>query len=249
MAANKKAISFGLVHIPIELNNVVQNNDTNFNQLHEKCGSRINYKKMCSHCKKEVKPEEIIRGYQYTPDKYVTFTNEDMKKLQLSSSTPIEIVSFVKIDEIDPMYYEKSYYLTSKDNSKAFNLFKVALKNTNKVALAKTVIGTKFYYVTLRFEKNNIIMNTLYFDEEISVDEDAELSKFSKAEVDMATQLIDAMTAKFEPDKYKDEYQERIKDAIEQKVKGKEIVAAKKPKEESVSDLMEALKLSLKKVK
>lgn len=249
MARIKKAISFGLVHIPVELNTVITNNDTSFNQLHDKCGNRIKYQKICPHCNKEVNNKEIIKAYEYTNDKYIIFSDEDFNNMKLSSDTPIEIISFVNLDEIDSIYLEKSYYLTTKTN-KAFELLKEALKKENKVALAKTVIGSKFYYVILRLENNNLILNTLYFDEEINIEEENNNNiKFKKEEMDIAIKLVKAMTGKFEPDKYKDEYQDKIKKAIEQKINGKEIVKSKEKPKESISDLMTALKKSLKEIK
>ncbi len=246
----KKAISFGLVHIPIELNPIVINNDTAFNQLHKKCGSRIKYQKICSHCKEEVKSKDIMKGYEYSEDSYVTFDDKDFKNLKLSNDTPIEIISFIDMKEVDPIYFEKSYHLkTGKTSSKAFELFKTALKKEGKVALAKTVIGTKFYYVIIRFEKNNLILNTLYFDEEINLEDDKTIEKFSKDEIELAAKLIKAMVGKFEPQKYKDEYQDKIKDAIEQKINGKEIKMVKAKPQKSINDLMKALKMSLKEVK
>ncbi|MFA7121344.1 MAG: Ku protein, partial [Bacilli bacterium] len=149
----------------------------------------------------------------------------------------------------DPIFLEKSYYLTTKTN-KAFELFKEALKKENKVALAKTVIGTKFYYVILRLENNNFILNTLYFEEEINIEDENKTDiKFKKEEIDMAIKLIQAMSGKFEPQKYKDEYQDKIKKAIERKINGKEIIKTKDKPKESVTDLMQALKKSLKEVK
>ena len=124
------------------------------------------------------------------------------------------------------------------------------MNKEKKVALAKTVIGTKFYYVILRVENNNLILNTLYFEEEINLDEEkSKPNNFSKEEMDMATKLIKAMSAKFEPEKYKDEYQDKIKEAIEQKIDGKEITKTKEAPQKSVNDLMKALKMSLKEVK
>lgn len=245
----KKAISFGLVNIPILLNPVIKNNDTSFNQLHKECGTRIRYEKKCPHCDIEVETEDLMKGYEYTTDQYVIFEDEDFDKIQLCDECPIEIISFINLKEIDPVFFEKSYCLTTKGNNKAFDLFKVALKKIGKVALAKTVIGTKFYYTIIRFEKNNIIMNTLYFNEEVNLDDDAELKKFDTNELNMAIKLIEAMSGKFEPEKYKDEYQDKIKKAIEQKINGKEIVETKSEPKKSVADLMDALKLSLENVK
>ena len=246
MAISKKAISFGLVYIPVALNTIIYNNDTAFNQLHKKCGSRIKYEKICPYCNVEVEQKDIIKDYEYSEDKYVTFTDKDMEKIKLSDEEPIEIISFVDLDEIDPIYFEKSYYLTTKNN-KAFNLLKTVLKKENKVALAKTVIGTKFYYVIIRCNKNYLILNTLYFNEEINIDRsDDTKEEYSQQEINMATKLVRAMTGKFEPEKYKDEYQSKIRKAIEQKVSGKQITKSKENPKKGIADLMKALKQSLK---
>lgn len=244
----KKAISFGLVHIPVELNTIIINNDTSFNQIHKQCGERIKYQKICPVCDKEVKNEEIIKGYEYSKDKYVIFEDKDFEKIKPSRDTPIEIVSFIDIDEIDPIYFEKSYYLSTNKN-KAYDLFKLALKKENKVALAKTVIGTKFYYVIIRFQDNNLILNTLYFEEEVNVPDELMKEDFTKEEIELATKLIKAMTGKFEPSKYKDEYQDKIKKAINQKINGKAITKSKEKPKKSIDNLMTALKMSLKEVK
>ena len=245
----KLAISFGLVNIPVELNPVIRNNDTAFNMLHKKCGERIKQQRRCPHCEEDVNMHDIVKGYQYMSDKYVTFTEEDFAKLKVESDKTIEIIAFVNLNEIDPIYYERSYYLTTKDNSKAFSLFKKALNNAGKVAIAKTVLGHKSYYVALRFGKNNILMNTLFFEEEINLEEDITEEEFSKAELDMATKLIDAMSDKFKPETYTDDYQDRIRDAIDKKVSGEEIVKPKTKKVQNIGDLMTALEQSLKKTK
>ncbi|HHX32816.1 MAG TPA: Ku protein [Mollicutes bacterium] len=246
MARNRKSISFGLVNIPVNLNNVIVNNDTSFNQLHKKCNNRIKYQKICPECDLEVDNEDIIRAYEYTKDEYVTFTEEDFDKLKLDSSSDIEIISFVSLNEIDPVYFEKSYYLTAKKN-KAFDLLKEVLKKEKKVALAKTVIYSKFYYCIIRLEENTLILNTLYFHEEVNIEDDSSKPpKFTKEEIDLATKLVKAMSGKFNPEDYKDEYQDNIKEAIEQKLNGKAIKKSKVKPKESVTDLMQALKKSLK---
>ena len=146
----KTSISFGLVNIPVAINPIIKNNDISFNQLHKKCNSRIKYVKYCPHCKKEVKQADIIRGYEYQSDKYITLTDEEFDRLKSEDEKTIEVVGFINLNEVDPVYYEKSYVVTVNNKNKAYSLFKEALLKTKKVALAKTVIGTKFYYVILR---------------------------------------------------------------------------------------------------
>ncbi len=239
-------ISFGLVSIPIVLNPLIKNNDTAFNQLHKKCLNRVQYVKFCPYCNEKLKESDIIKGYEFEKDDYLTFTKDELNKLKPENNKEIEIISFIDLEEIDPKYFEKSYILVTEKKSKAYSLFLEALKKTNKVALGKTVIGSKFYYCILRFSNNEIIMTTLYFEEEILKKENAATSQVTKKELDMALLLIDKMTAKFEPQKYEDEYQNSIKKAIDDKLNGKTIKAKKKKNKKQISNLMEALEKSLK---
>ncbi len=238
-------ISFALVNIPVTLTPIIKNNDTTFNQLHKKCENRIKYLKYCPHCQKNVKENEIIKGYQYEKEKYITFEKEELNKLKLSNEKEIEIISFISLDEIDPIYYEKSYLLKADNKPKSYYLFCEALKKTKKVALAKTIISTKFYYCLLRLTKYGIILTTLYFAEEIKLDEKYATSKSNTKELDLAIKIINTLQGKFEPEKYQDEYQKRIKDAIKAKLKGQKI---KTPKSQTVkiNNLLEALEKSLK---
>ena len=153
-----------------------------------------------------------------------------------------------QLKEIDPIYYEKSYDVSVNSKSKAYSLFKDALKVSKKCALAKTVIGTKFYYVILRLNENNIIMNTLYFQEEVMIPEAISDSKYTKKELDLAISLINSLKMKFDPFDLKDEYQDKIKEAINDKIDGKGIKKPKVKREKSIKDLMTALEMSLKNV-
>lgn len=246
MANVKSAITFGLVHIPVKLNPVIKNNDTSFNYLHKKCENRVSYIKYCRHCKKEVKPNELVKGFEYEDDKYVIFTDEDFDKLKSDEDRVIEIISFVNLKDIDPIYYERSYYLKGDNKNKAFALFKAALKKAGKVAIAKTIIGSKSYYVILRFGEGNIIMTTLYYEEEIRLDESEEKVKYNENEMELALKLIESMTGAFEPSEYVDEYQNDIKKAIDKKIEGKVILKKKQKKNISITNLMDALEESLK---
>ncbi len=247
MAYYKTAISFGLVNIPVTLNPIIKDNDTSFNMLHKKCGERVKYIKYCPHCNEEVKIKDLVKGYKYSDDNYITFDDKDFDKLKSDEDKTIEIISFVNLKEIDPIYFEKSYYLKTKDKSKAFSLFKSALQKQGKVAIAKTVLGNKSYYVILRFGHHNIIMSTLFYEEEIRLDEESTEEKFTEKEMNLALKLIESMSGKFKPETYHDEYQDKIKDAIDKKVSGKKIPKVKGKKRESVKDLMEALEKSIKK--
>lgn len=240
-------INFGLVNIPIIMNPIIKNNDNSFNQLHKKCNSRINYIKYCPACKTKVKESEIIKGYEYESNKYIVFQKEELDKLKPENEKEIDIISFISLKEVDPIYFEKSYDIDAEGKGKAYFLFCEALKRSKLVALAKTVIGNKFYYCILRFNNKNIIMTTLYFQEEVNIKEDNLNHKINDGEVNMAIQLINSLKGKFEPEKYKDEYQNNIKEAIENKLDGNSIKKSKMQNKKQIDDLMEALEKSLKK--
>lgn len=239
-------ISFALVNIPVIMNPIIRNNDTSFNQLHDKCMNRIKYIKYCPHCKVDVKEKDIIKGYEYEKDNYLVFEKEELNKLKVENDKEIDVVAFINISEIDPFYFEKSYFLETENKSKAYTLFCEALKKTKKVALAKTIIGSKFYYCILRFANNGIILTTLYFEEEVNVPNNELSMKTNEKELNLAIKLIDSLSDKFDPKKYKDEYQENIKKAIDDKLDGKEIKTKKKKAKTQVKDLLDALEKSLK---
>ena len=244
----KTTISFGLVSIPVEMKPMIKNNDISFNLLHKKCLSRIKYVKYCPHCKKEVKGPDIIRGYEYQKDDYITISDEEFNNLKSEDDKIIDIIGFIDLKEIDDIFLEKSYYITTSTKSKAFSLFKAALLATKKVAIAKTVIGTKFYYVILRLSNEGLIMNTLYFLEEINDFEEVKEAKYSKKELDLAISLINSLKMKFKPEDLIDEYHEKIENAIKTKLSGKKIKKVKGKQEGKIKDLLTALELSLKNV-
>ena len=245
----RTSISFALINIPVIMNPIIKNNDTSFNQLHKKCLNQIKYIKYCPHCKKNIKEIDIVKGYKYEQEKYIVFSKDELKRLQPQNEKEIEIVSFININEVDPYYFEKSYFLETEGKSKAYILFCEALKKTKKVALCKTVLGSKFYYAILRFKSNGIVMTTLYFDDEVNIPDNSLQKNIKPKELDMAIKLIESLTGKFEPEKYKDEYQNKIKNAIEDKLEGKQIKTTRKSNTKKVSDLMKALEKSLKEVK
>ncbi len=245
MANTHSAISFGLVNIPVIYNPVVKNNDTSFNQLHKKCGSRIHYQKYCDHCKKIVREPEIIKGYEYEKGEYVTFTKDELAGLQIDSKDNIEIIAFVPESEINSYYYEKSYILTTEKKSKAYSLFLEVLKKSKKVAIAKTTMSSKFYYCLLKYMEGNILLSTMYFEEEINIPESTVESKFTKQELELAMQLVEHLSDHFKPEEYKDEYQSSIKKAIEEKIEGKPILKKTKKKQPTMKDLVTSLQKSL----
>ncbi len=244
----KTSISFGLVNIPVNINPIIKNNDISFNQLHKKCLSRIKYIKYCPHCKKEVKQADIIKGYEYEKDDYITLTQEELNNLKEEDEKTIEIIGFIDIKEVDPIFMEKSYLVSPPSKSKAFSLFKEALKETGKIALAKTIISTKFYYCLLRLTDDGLVMNTLYFLEEVNIPELVSDAKFTKKELDLAIELINSLKIKFIPEDLIDEYQIKIKKALDSKLEGQKIKKPKVKQTKNIKDLMTALEMSLKNV-
>lgn len=243
----KGSISFGLIYIPVNLYVATKTENISFNMLHKDCHTRIKYKKVCEFCDREVKANEIVKGYNYEDDKYVIFDNDDFEKIKSPRDKSINILQFVDLEEIDPIFYEKSYYIVPSGGEKAFALLKQALMETNKVGIAKVVLGTKESLVALRVAHDKMILNTLYFVNELkSVQLPYINAEINQVEVDLAKQLIMQMTNSFQPEKFHDEYQEKLKNAITKKILGEEITTPKDKNEHNIINLMDALQESLK---
>lgn len=243
----KTSISFGLVHIPVSLEVSVRTNDIGFNMIDKKTKSRVQYQKTCVDCDgRTVKNEDIIKGYAYEKDKYVFFDESDFEKLKSKKDKTVAIEKFVSLAEIDPIYYEKAYYVSpQKGAEKAFALLFHAMQKEKKVGIAKTVFGTKENLVALQTFGDNLILNTLFFDDEIKQSPAAPKEKPSDKEIELAKSIIANMTETFDPKDYRDEYRERIGEAIQQKIKGVKISPVKEGKPNKVSDLMDALRQTL----
>lgn len=245
MANIKSAISFGLVNIPVVYTPIIHNNDMTFHQLHKKCGHRIQYQKYCNHCKKQVKEIDLVKGYEVEENEFITFTKDELANMRIDLKGTIEVVAFVPEKEIPPFYYEKTYVLSPPKKEKAYSLFLEVLKKSGKVAVAKTTLGTKFYYCLLRFYEGVILMSTMYFEEEVEIPETVTTAAFSKQEFDLALKLVDQLASHFTPEDYQDDYQKQIKEAIQKKQEGKTISKKKSTKAPSVKDLMTSLQKSL----
>ena len=243
----KGAITFGLVYIPITLQLSIKEEDIGFNMLEKKTKSRVKYKKTCVDCNnREVKNEDIVKGFQYEKDKYVIFTDADFEKLKNPSDKNIAIQEFVALDEVDPIYFDKAYYVKPVGADKAFGVLLKAMESEKKAGIAKTVLGTKETLILLRAKNGNLYASTLYFHSEVQKMPEIKSQKISKQELDLAKNLIQQMTSKFQPEKYHDEYHLRLKKAIKRKIAGNEIVEAKDAAPPvKVINLMDALQKSL----
>jgi DNA end-binding protein Ku len=246
------AISFGLVNVPVKLYSAVSKKTVRFHQLHESDGVRIQQKRVCPADGEEVAWDDIVKGYEISPDRYVVVTPEELEALDPKKTKTIDIEEFVDLEEIDPLYYDHPYYLLpGQGAAKPYKLLADAMREANKVAVARVVIRTKEQLVAIRPVGDVLAMATMNFADEV-VDPDSfdeapgEDVDTTKRELEMARQLIDSLTAQFEPNKYHDEYREAVLDLIERKSEGEEIVlqpAAEEP--ERVPDLMAALEASL----
>lgn len=247
----KGAVSFGMVAIPIKLYPATKSKDVAFASLHNTCHTRINYRKYCAYHETFVEQDELVKGYQYTKDQYVVMEPADFQNLPVSSMHTIDITRFVDLASIDPIHFEKSYYLEPEGvGQKPFQLLVRALKDTNRVAIAKVSIRQKEHLCCLRPYENGIIMATMHFPDELRPTTELELpeeeSLVSDQEVAMATMLIDQLTGTFEPEGFKDEYRVALERVIEVKLGSAEpdTTVTTQPKS-TVGDLMEALRASI----
>lgn len=161
--ATKSAISFGLVHIPISLHTATQDIDISFNQIHKEDNERIRYKKVCGHCGTEVKTEDIIKGFEYEKDKYVTVSNDDFEKIKTEKEKSMQILHFADLNQISPVYYDKTYHAVPESGGeKAFELLRAALMSEQKIAIAKTVLGTKETLLAIIPREEGILIQTMF---------------------------------------------------------------------------------------
>jgi DNA end-binding protein Ku len=248
----KGAISFGLVNVPVKLYSAVSKKTVRFNQLHDADHARIQQKRVCSQDGEEVPYENIVKGFEIGPDRYVVITPEELDALDPAKTRSIDIEDFVDVADIDPLYYEHPYYLLPDTGAaKAYKLLLEALRETNKVAIARVVLRTKEYLVAIRPAGDVLTMETMLFADELigaeGLDElpDADV-KATERELSMARHLIEAQATEFDPTKYRDEYRERVLELIERKAAGEEIAVQPMAEEsQEVPDLMAALEQSL----
>ncbi len=251
------AISFGLVNIPVKLFSAVSKKTVRFHQLDAKTGTRIQQKRVNPQTGDEVPYEQLVKGYELSPDRYVVVKPEELEAIEPKKTRTIDIEDFVDIEEIDPIYYDHPYYLAPGTGAgKSYALLLQAMGDSGKVGIARVVIRSKEQLVALRPRGDVLTMETLLFGDEVVDPEDigelpdADEVKASKREVEMAQQLIESLTSEFDPSKYKDEYREAVLEMIERKADGEEIAVQPTEEEpEAVPDLMAALEASISSAK
>lgn len=251
MVSRKSVITFGMVAIPIAMYTTTRDNDIHFNQLHKEDNSRVRYKKTCAHCGKEITAKDIVKGFEYDKDKYVVITDEEIEKIKTEKEKSIQILHFAQLNQISPVYYDRTYQAAPETGGeKAFELLRTALMDEQKIAIGKTVMGTKDTLMAIIPREDGILISTMFYADDIK-----ELQKpytkleVSEQELNMAKILINSMDTPFDPAKYKDEYQARLRGLIETKISGKEVVAAEAENTGKVIDLMDALKASVENAK
>jgi DNA end-binding protein Ku len=249
----KGRISFGLVNIPIALYPATRREELSFRLLRKSDLSPVSYKRVAEKDGKEVPWDQIVKGYEYEKGKYVVLKDEDFQRVDLEATQTVDIQDFVDQEEIDPMFFYKPYYLEpQKGGDKAYALLRDALKDTNKVGVAKVVIKTRQYLAGVKPEDGALVLELMHFADDLTDPEKLHVPKtmnVGKREMNMARSLIDSMTSKWEPEKYKDDYREALMEVIEEKVEagGKEIEEKprKAPKPTKVIDLVSVLQKSL----
>jgi DNA end-binding protein Ku len=249
----KGSISFGLVNIPIALYPATRREELKFRLLRKSDLSPVNYKRVAEKDGKEVAWDQIVKGYEYEKGKYVVLKDEDFERVDLEATQTVDIQDFVDQEEIDPMFFYKPYYLEpQKGGDKAYALLRDALKDSGKVGIAKVVIKTRQYLAGVKPEDGALVLELMHFADELADPGKLHVPKkteLGKREMNMAKSLIDSMSAKWNPEKYKDDYREALMEVIEEKVEagGKEIEEKPKkaPKPTKVIDLVSVLQKSL----
>ncbi len=245
----KGHLTFGLISIPIRLFSAARSERVTFNQLHKECHSRLRQPLFCPTCNRMVERSEIVKGYEYEKDQYVLFTDEELEKIAPPSARTMEILEFVKVDEVDPLHFDASYFATPEEaGQKAYRLLLDAMEESGSAAVAKLCMHQREYTVIIRPRAKGLTLHTMFYSSEIrQVAEYGQTDKIELKEQErkLARQLIESLAAPFEPQKYHDGFQESQKALIEAKLKGQEVTAAPQPQLAPVIDLMEALKKSL----
>ncbi|MGA7617129.1 MAG: Ku protein [Thermoanaerobaculia bacterium] len=244
-------ITFGLVSIPVRFYTATRQEDISFNLLHQECGTRVNRKWWCAQHERIVDNDDLIRGYEISKGRYVTFSDEELKALESGGDRALEITEFVSLDQVDPVFFEKSYFLGPADGaSRTYALLATALRDEGKVALARWVHSNREQLVLLRPYENGLILHTMYYADEVRDFGRLEIpeTEVREKELRLATMLIGELTEKeFDPLRYHDEYRARVLEQIEAKAAGQEIITQPQEAEKvaDVVDIMEALRRSL----
>ena len=246
------SISFGLVNIPVKLYSAVRDREVHFHMLHEEDGQRIKQQLVCPAEDKVVSREDLVKGYEVSADRYVVVTDDELEALEPKATRMIEMLDFVKISEIDPVFFQHPYYLVPDEQSgKAYGLLLAAMRDSERIGVGKLVMRGKEYLVAIRPYDTMIVLETMHFAEEVvsasDIEEMPEQPEATERELKLAGQIIDALADSFDPERYHDDYRDAVRALIDSKVEGREYIMPPPVEEEEgkVIDLMAALEKSL----
>jgi DNA end-binding protein Ku len=243
-------ISVGLAHVPIKLYSATESKTVSFHEVHLKDGARLEHKRICSKEDKEVPYKEVVKGFEVAADEFVVLEKDEVAAAAGARGKVIEIEEFVPDDEIDPVFYEKTYYVGCRDDGEAYRVFHEALKQTERVGIGRFTFHNREYLAAVRALDDVLALHTMRFHDEIVRGEDLDVDTpgkgAAKKEVEMASQLVDSLHREFDPDDYEDTYREAVLALIDRKAKGEEVEVEEEEPEEETSDLMAALQASLK---
>jgi DNA end-binding protein Ku len=240
-------ISFGLVSVPVKMHSATESKELRFHFLHKDDLAPIGYDKVRKDTGEHVDPDEIVRGFEIEKGRYVPLEDEDLDRLDIELTHSIDICDFVSLDEIDPIYFRKAYYLVPQEGAeKPYRLLVKALDETGKVGVAKVVIRNKQHLAALRTYEGTLLIETMYYPDEIRQPESVDgKGKLAKAEVEMAKSLVENLSEPFKPEKYDDRYRKELLDLIRAKAKGRKLPEPEAEEEAEVVDLMAALRESV----
>jgi DNA end-binding protein Ku len=244
-------ISFGMVSIPVKLYTATEDKDISFRLLHKDCGARLKQLRWCPEHERAVEWDEVARGYEYAKDEYIVMEEEDFEKLPLATKQTVELAAFVKAEQIDPIYYQKTYYLEPDDKGvKPYALLMQALKDKELTGIAKIAIRNKEQLCAIRPMDGTLVIETLFYPDEIrEVPTEIPQQEFSDAEMKMAHALIELLEEDFDPAQYDDEYRAALQQVIDAKLEGTELETPAVARPAKVTDLMSALKKSVEAAK
>jgi DNA end-binding protein Ku len=243
-------ISVGLAHVPIKLYSATESKTVSFHEVHLKDGARLEHKRICSKEDKEVPYKEVVKGFEVAADEFVVLEKDEVAAAAGARGKVIEIEEFVPDDEIDPVFYEKTYYVGCRDDGEAYRVFHEALKQTERVGIGRFTFHNREYLAAVRALDGVLALHTMRFHDEIvrgqELDVDTPGKGAAKKEVEMASQLVDSLHREFDPADYEDTDREAVRALIDRKAKGEEVELEEEEPEEETSDLMAALQASLK---
>lgn len=246
----KGSISFGLVNIPVRMFTATEEKSIRFRQLHNECHTPIRYQRTCPNCDREVDKDEIVKGYEIERGRFVILTDEEVEAAKPDTQKAIDIIDFVDLSDIDPVYFNKTYYLSPQETGeRAYSLLRQAMFDTNKIGIAQFTLRSKQSLAAVRVYNETLVLESIFYPDEVrAVSEIPGLPKqvsLPEKELNMAQQLIEQLVTPFEPEKYEDEFRQSLLEVIEKKAAGEEIKEAPAEKPHKVVDLMEALKASI----